>query len=290
QQTHCTHALLTAALLSKIVITTTANRIQALDRNLNELEENAGQHEYINIPMNNPLEIDFIAATRRLNFVWRTLGVERMRAGTMILTLEVMGKEVDELRKLIPTAASASDDGKGSETHEDATRMVGELITCHMNECQNLALRAEYEEKRTQTQLAVVYQFMTQKEAIVNSKIAYTSTMIATESKKDSSAMKAIAVLTMIFLPGTFVATIFAMPLFNWDNNTQPLFNDNFKYYWAIAIPLTLFVLLLWALSVWLPWKVWVAQWIPKRLVRKHAEVRLEGKRDWITWPTPITK
>jgi hypothetical protein len=47
---------------------------------------------------------------------------------------------------------------------------------------------------------------MTQKEAIVNSKIAYTSAMIATESKKDSSAMKAIAVLTMFFLPGTFLA------------------------------------------------------------------------------------
>ncbi|TVY43824.1 hypothetical protein LOCC1_G004859 [Lachnellula occidentalis] len=276
-QIHCTHPLLTAALLSKIVITAVANRVQAVDRILNELEETAGQHEYINIPLRNPLEMDFMTATRRLNFVGRTLGVERMRAEAMILALGVMGKDIAGFGKLIST--STSDDENGRATHEDATRMVGELITCHVDECQNLALRAEYEEKRTQTQLAVVYQFMTQKEAIVNSKIAYTSAMIATESKKDSSAMKAIAVLTMIFLPGTFIATIFAMPLFNWDNNAHPLFNDNFKYYWAIAIPLTLFVLFLWGLSVWLPWKVWLVGWMPKRLVTEHAEAGLE-KRD----------
>lgn len=104
--------------------------------------------------MRNPLEMDFMAATRRLNFVGRTLGVERMRTGTMILALEVIGKEVGRLRKL--TSNSTCDEKNGSETYEDATKMVDDLITCHMNECQNLALRAEYEEKRTQTQLAVV--------------------------------------------------------------------------------------------------------------------------------------
>jgi len=35
---------------------------------------------------------------------------------------------------------------------------------------------------------------------------------IARESKRDSSAMKAIAVLTMFFLPGTFVAVSQAHP------------------------------------------------------------------------------
>jgi hypothetical protein len=51
-----------------------------------------------------------------------------------------------------------------------------------------------------------VYQYMAQKDAKVNIRLAETSTTIAEESKKDSSAMKAIAVLTMCFLPGTFLA------------------------------------------------------------------------------------
>jgi hypothetical protein len=91
-----------------------------------------------------------MAATRRLNFVGRTLGVERMRAGAMVLTLEVMRKEMAGLRR------STSKGCDGDESEDEASTMVEELIECHINECQNLALRAEYEEKRTQTQLAVV--------------------------------------------------------------------------------------------------------------------------------------
>jgi hypothetical protein len=47
---------------------------------------------------------------------------------------------------------------------------------------------------------------MAQKDSKVNLQLAATTTTIAQESKKDSSAMKAIAVLTMCFLPGTFLA------------------------------------------------------------------------------------
>jgi len=47
---------------------------------------------------------------------------------------------------------------------------------------------------------------MAQKDSKVNIGLAETTTIIAKESKKDSSAMKAIAILTMLFLPGTFLA------------------------------------------------------------------------------------
>jgi hypothetical protein len=47
---------------------------------------------------------------------------------------------------------------------------------------------------------------MAQKDARVNIQLAETSATIARETKKDGSSMKAIAVLTMCFLPGTFLA------------------------------------------------------------------------------------
>lgn len=81
-----------------------------------------------------------------------------------------------------------------------------ETIANHRNTAKYLLVRTDYEEKRVQTQLAVVYQFMQQKDSKVNIQLAETSATIARESKKDSSAMKAIAVLTMCFLPGTFLA------------------------------------------------------------------------------------
>jgi hypothetical protein len=47
---------------------------------------------------------------------------------------------------------------------------------------------------------------MAQKDSKTNIRLAETTTEIAKEGKKDSSAMKSIAVLTMCFLPGTFLA------------------------------------------------------------------------------------
>ena len=52
---------------------------------------------------------------------------------------------------------------------------------------------------------------MTQKDSKVNLSLAETTTVIACESKKDSSAIKAIAVLILCFLPETFLA--YAPPL-----------------------------------------------------------------------------
>jgi hypothetical protein len=51
---------------------------------------------------------------------------------------------------------------------------------------------------------------------------------------------------------------LFAMPFFAWDSGS-PTVGEGFKYYWAIAIPLTLVVLFLWGLSVWLPWHKWLS-------------------------------
>ncbi|PVH75528.1 hypothetical protein DL98DRAFT_593035 [Cadophora sp. DSE1049] len=238
----------------ELVTASNARRLQAADWRLNELEETMGQHEYINRPMGDPLAIDFIATTRTLNTTSRMLGVERMRLGANILALEMILKEIKELRMNI----SAEDCSSDWQQNGDGSKMITELVAYQMNACQNLVLRAEYQEKRVQSQIAVVYQFMAQKDSKVNISLAETSATIAQESKKDSSSMKAIAILTMCFLPGTFIAAIFAMPLFNWDGNGMLVIKDGFRYYWATAIPLTVLVLVMCALAMLLPWRVWL--------------------------------
>lgn len=92
--------------------------------------------------------------------------------------------------------------------------------------------------------------------------------------------MKAIALLTMVFLPGTYIAvclpcpiflnealsqhwneqTLFAMPFFEFptpssDVNLKP----HFWIYWAITIPLTLTVLI-----IYLAYLLWIG--------RRHRE------------------
>ncbi|KAI1381759.1 hypothetical protein F4677DRAFT_399597, partial [Hypoxylon crocopeplum] len=63
-------------------------------------------------------------------------------------------------------------------------------------------------------------------------------------AKIDSSSMKVIAVMTMVFLPGTFFATLFSIPSLNW--NQANVVGENFWMYWAFTIPFTMLVIVLW--------------------------------------------
>jgi len=56
--------------------------------------------------------------------------------------------------------------------------------------------------------------------------------------------MKTIAIMTMVFLPATFFAAFFSLPLLEWD---QPkVLHDKFWMYWAFTIPCTAAVFGVW--------------------------------------------
>jgi hypothetical protein len=55
--------------------------------------------------------------------------------------------------------------------------------------------------------------------------------------------MKALAVVTAIFLPGTFVATVFSMPLLDW-KIAKSIILSNAAVYWTVTIPVTLVTIL----------------------------------------------
>ena len=55
------------------------------------------------------------------------------------------------------------------------------------------------------------------------------------------------------------------MPVFNWEDANNPVIKSGFKIYWAFAIPVTFLVLVIWALSLWLPWSKWLSRWTSRR-------------------------
>ncbi|OJD18766.1 hypothetical protein AJ78_01237 [Emergomyces pasteurianus Ep9510] len=72
-------------------------------------------------------------------------------------------------------------------------------------------------------------------------------------SQTDTAAMKIISAVGLIFLPGTFISTLFGMNFFEFsvDNNTGKqtfAMSDKFWIYWAISLPVTAVVILLWAI------------------------------------------
>ena len=111
-----------------------------------------------------------------------------------------------------------------------------------------------------------IYNLLAREDSALNARIAEYSSDIALATKRDSDSMKTMAALTMAFLPGTWVAALFAMPLFNWSAEPgEAVINQRFWIYWAIVLPLTILVLLMW----W-SWK----EWRKKRDVAQEALAR----------------
>lgn len=105
--------------------------------------------------------------------------------------------------------------------------------------------------RRIQIQLSVVANLITQNESRTNISIAEESKRIAVETKRDSDSMKTIAALTMVFLPGTFVAPLFSMVFFHVGSDVGSSLSVD-RHWWlylAVTIPLAIVTV-----GCWLGW------------------------------------
>ncbi|KAF3004729.1 hypothetical protein E8E14_008971 [Neopestalotiopsis sp. 37M] len=70
---------------------------------------------------------------------------------------------------------------------------------------------------------------------------------IAKATSRDSKHMRSIALVTMVFLPGTFFAGMFSMTFFNWSSdNGEPIVSEYFWVYVVFTIVCTLLTVGLW--------------------------------------------
>jgi hypothetical protein len=92
-----------------------------------------------------------------------------------------------------------------------------------------------------------LYNFVAQAGNELNARIAATTSL-------DSAAMKTLAFVTTIFLPLSFVASLFSIPVFDWQASSEDGSSDHsvvssrFWIYWVVSIPLTAATLVGWRL------------------------------------------
>ncbi|KAL2856817.1 hypothetical protein BJX68DRAFT_192049 [Aspergillus pseudodeflectus] len=96
-------------------------------------------------------------------------------------------------------------------------------------------------QKRLELQLNVLYSFVAQTDNRLSARLAAVA-------GRDSTSMKILAFITTIFLPGSYVATLFSMNMFNWEEAASDTVSPRFWIYWVVAAPLTLLTLGGWAL------------------------------------------
>ncbi|KAF5006941.1 hypothetical protein FDECE_6717 [Fusarium decemcellulare] len=106
----------------------------------------------------------------------------------------------------------------------------------------------KYLQERTQSQSTVVGLFLSLANHFTNSSLTQIYSLLTHEdaiiSIDQGSSMKTIAILTMVFLPGTFLATLWAVPSLQWDQS--PVIQGNFWVYWVFSLPFTALVLAVW--------------------------------------------
>ncbi|KAL6233725.1 hypothetical protein BDW75DRAFT_183666 [Aspergillus navahoensis] len=106
-----------------------------------------------------------------------------------------------------------------------------------LSQCESLSNKLSELRNRLLGQIEVSYNLIAQKNSLVN-------LAVAQQQANDSRTVKAIAVLTLICLPSTLVATLWTAGLFHLEGNR------NWQVYLVVSSALTLVVLLCWRLYV----------------------------------------
>lgn len=99
-------------------------------------------------------------------------------------------------------------------------------------------------QRRTSNFVTLLYNLITGHDSTINLKIAAESAKIAQDARKDSVSMKIIAGMTLLYLPATFVCSLFGTNLIALDTSTdtnEPTFivSRLWWLYFAFAVPLT---------------------------------------------------
>lgn len=196
------------------------------------------------------------------------------------------GDELDaRVRELRAVAIEKGQIKKEEEDEEDDLSVhwheIRQYLDCTWRLCTSLETDRRMSELRCRAQIDIIYSKMAQEDNNLNARMAVAST-------RDSSSMKALAVITAVFLPGEYIGTLFGVSMFNWQEGTagdpaisedapdgwpHPVVMPSFWIYWAFTIPLTLFIV-----AAWRAW--WVNQ---DRYFRRHLSIDLSNERYWTT-------
>ncbi|KAK2790501.1 hypothetical protein FQN52_005518 [Onygenales sp. PD_12] len=265
------HPMNLPVILCEMITESDSNGIKRRAKELYQVEIRTNYHGY---PRNEAAEEghakspekDFEEMTRSLNIIISRLAFHEMR----INANAVFTDQILERILAFETDAKNLEEGGEEEWHkklQSASRPLLERLVHLKTEHQALLLEIACNQKIAQSQLEIVYNLVAQRDNKDNLKLAKVSTDIANTTKDDSRAMRTIAVMSIAFLPGTFVSSFFSMDMFNWQAaKDEAVLSSRFYIYWAVAVPLTLVVFIVWFL--WL------------RSTNKHDKYTLNSEND----------
>ncbi|KAF1833406.1 hypothetical protein BDW02DRAFT_623654 [Decorospora gaudefroyi] len=155
-------------------------------------------------------------------------------------TLSVTVETVEAMQRHVVHLASKSKQKSGNEP--DTLSQVRTHMAFQASMLRNLLLRSQSNKERMQNEIALAYNMIAQRDSQV-------MTGLGEAARRDSGAMRTIAVVTMAFLPPTFLSAIFSMSFFNYTpehGSAGWSVSGKLWVYWVCAVPLTCITLMIW--------------------------------------------
>ncbi|KAI1124682.1 hypothetical protein F5Y10DRAFT_284834 [Nemania abortiva] len=205
--------------------------------NIRQLEELTGYGPYGRKNSSSEIPIDRLTqASKNIGYVQVNLAnqLRHVTIGTAIAT------------HLATRAAKITDYAVESYTQKCKTELdeFSSTIPSLQRSLNDSSAYVYYLQERVRSQNTVVYALMTHEDARINISLAKASKELAEAAKKDSSSMKSIAIMTMLFLPGTYFAALWAVPSLKWGQSN--VIQSDFWWYWAFTGPSTLLIFAIW--------------------------------------------
>ena len=250
------HGLLPALLALQVETTEMRVWIDRPAEEIMEVQVRTGHHAYADAPFSS----EETGSTRSDSRIEDLAMISRRICGmavnitTCALCLQRIVQLADfileEATECMRTLQTTNAGSARAQQYLDSTCFIIQRTRSAKRQAEGLLAEAEAWKHKATIVVQTLLSLITQRDQNVGIGIAEDPRTLARKVTRDSKSMKAIAAVTMCFLPGTFVSSLFAMPMFNWDaSGSARSIDRHFWIYWAVTLPLTVVVIV-----VWLAW------------------------------------
>jgi cell division protein FtsB len=175
-----------------------------------------------------------------LNETITTLAFHEMR-------LHATAVLIEDMKQCLSQISKKCHGEKENAQIKGMTNNLKERLALLRTEQRAILLEVTRNQKVAQNQLEIVYNLVAQRDNEKTHEMAEIQRDIAASTMNDSFAMRTIAVMSIAFLPGTFVSSFFSISIFDWQAPAgSSVLSPRFWIYWAVTLPLTLVVFAIW--------------------------------------------
>ncbi|KAI1156598.1 hypothetical protein F4825DRAFT_403341 [Nemania diffusa] len=133
-------------------------------------------------------------------------------------------------------------DHRLQELHRDLLNRLDFLA----GRLESLDIYANVSLERLKGQREVMLSILDQRESRLSLRIAAQQHRLADASKRDSTSMKTLTFFGSLFLPGTFISSLFSMSFFDFRQDLKNSTSRNLWLYFVLMVPLTIFFVSIW--------------------------------------------